>query len=111
MVDFSLIYQQDLVEQLNELEEEKQKIQNELELSRYLCGKQLADLKTKNQDISGLQKTMVRCYVSNMEVLLIRSQDCDPFVLFLVDGDITKVKLKMDWSWQVCSYTHKLVFG
>jgi len=58
---------------LNELEAEKERIQDELELSRYLCGKQLADLKTKSQDINGLQKTMVGFNVPIINVLLIRS--------------------------------------
>lgn len=79
---------------MKELEEEKQKIQNALELSRYLCEKQLVDLKTTKQDISGLQKTMVRNYARLMELILMRIQECDPFVLFLVDGDITKVRSK-----------------
>jgi hypothetical protein len=38
---------------LKELEEEKEKIQNELELSQYLCTNQLADLKkakTREED-------------------------------------------------------------
>lgn len=59
------------MDQLKALEEEKQKIQQELELSRYLCEKQLADLKVQTQDINSLQKTMVRNMTSATTGILI----------------------------------------
>ncbi|KIX06198.1 uncharacterized protein Z518_04172 [Rhinocladiella mackenziei CBS 650.93] len=53
--------------------DEKRKIQEQLEISQYLCKKQVEDLKTAWQEVHSLQKSM----------------NCDPFVLVLIDADIT----------------------
>jgi len=55
------------------LTDERTKAQDDLELSQYLCKKQGEDLKSARHEVQSLQKSM----------------HCDPFVLVLIDGDIT----------------------
>lgn len=77
------------------LAEGKSSVQDELELSQYLCKKQGEDLKIVRQEINNLQKSMVsitRCPSMKSCEADKDVQNCDPFVLVLIDGDITMVR-------------------
>jgi len=66
----------ELIKQVQDLTDERTKAQDDLELSQYLCKKQGEDLKSARHEVQSLQKSM----------------HCDPFVLVLIDGDITMVR-------------------
>lgn len=51
---------QDLLKHVRVLSDEKSKIQKQLDLSQYLCQKQVEDLKSIKQQVTGLQRSMVR---------------------------------------------------
>ena len=47
--------------------EEKEKVQDQLELAQYLCKKQVEDLRNAQQEVGSLQKSMVKKTTSGID--------------------------------------------